>query len=88
MLQLGLQPFEFYSLWVVFDIAFRFGLRFTSSGPNYEKDKGDSKMLEVWNAIRQGADAYLGSAIRDDFTVDCGSGGSAVPVRLCCSAER
>jgi K(+)-stimulated pyrophosphate-energized sodium pump len=65
MSQLNLQPFELYSLWVVFGIAIM-GLAYALllRTQIMSKDKGDAKMLEVWNAIREGADAYLGRQLK------------------------
>ena len=65
MSHLHLLPFEFWALWTVFAIsilglAYAFFLR----GQVMAKDKGDSKMQEVWNAIREGADAYLGRQLK------------------------
>jgi len=31
------------------------------------KDKGTKKMQEVWNAIRVGADSYLGRQFKNNF---------------------
>ena len=65
MLQLSLKPFEFYALWVVFAISLLgLGYALFLRGQVMKKDKGDSKMQEVWNAIRLGADAYLGRQLR------------------------
>jgi K(+)-stimulated pyrophosphate-energized sodium pump len=65
MSHLALNQFEFIALWVVFGISI-LGLAYALflRGQIMRKDKGDSKMQEVWNAIRQGADAYLGRQLK------------------------
>ncbi|MGE5307706.1 MAG: sodium-translocating pyrophosphatase [Deltaproteobacteria bacterium] len=53
--------FEVYSIWTVLVIAFLglgYALMLKSQIMKY--DKGTPQMQEVWNAIRVGADAYLG----------------------------
>ncbi|HEX7713794.1 MAG TPA: sodium/proton-translocating pyrophosphatase, partial [Bacillota bacterium] len=57
--------FEQISLWVVLGIAI-LGLAyaFLLRSQVMRKDKGDAKMQEVWNAIREGADAYLGRQLK------------------------
>ncbi|MGE5581154.1 MAG: sodium-translocating pyrophosphatase [Bacillota bacterium] len=65
MSHLNLQPFEFYSLWIVFAISILgLGYALFLRAQVMRKDKGDAKMQEVWNAIRQGADAYLGRQLK------------------------
>ena len=65
MSHLQLLPFEFWSLWVVFAISIiGLGYALFLRGQVMAKDKGDSKMQEVWNAIREGADAYLGRQLK------------------------
>ena len=44
----------------IFSLLYAWWLR----GVVLKKDKGDSKMQEVWNAIRVGADAYLNRQLR------------------------
>ena len=44
----------------IFSLLYAWWLR----GTVLKKDKGDSKMQEVWNAIRVGADAYLNRQLR------------------------
>jgi K(+)-stimulated pyrophosphate-energized sodium pump len=58
-------PFEVVSLWVVLFIAL-LGLAYALllRRQVMKSDTGTPKMLEVWNAIRQGADAYLGRQLR------------------------
>ncbi len=57
--------FETYSVWVVLGIAIA-GLFYAWFLWNQikGKDKGNEKMQEVWNAIREGADAYLGRQLK------------------------
>ncbi len=62
---LNLVPFEFWSLWAVFAISIiGLGYALFLRGQILRKDKGDSKMQEVWNAIRLGADAYLNRQLK------------------------
>ncbi|HJW91730.1 MAG TPA: sodium-translocating pyrophosphatase [Anaerolineales bacterium] len=61
----GLSPFEQTAIWSVLGIAilgllYALFLRFQI----LKEDQGSGKMLEVWQAIRQGADAYLRSQLR------------------------
>ena len=56
----GLQSFEAVAIWVVFGIAivgllYALLLRSQIMG----EDKGTKEMQDVWNAIKDGADAYL-----------------------------
>ncbi|HET6485971.1 MAG TPA: sodium-translocating pyrophosphatase [Spirochaetia bacterium] len=57
--------FEVVALWVVLLIAL-LGLAYALllRRQVMRSDKGTPKMIEVWNAIRQGADAYLGRQLR------------------------
>jgi K(+)-stimulated pyrophosphate-energized sodium pump len=62
---LGASPFEAIALWAVLGIAllglaYALFLRRQIMG----EDKGNPKMIEVWDAIRQGADAYLGRQLK------------------------
>ena len=62
---LGATSFETIALWAVLGIAllglaYALFLRRQIMG----EDKGNPKMIEVWEAIRQGADAYLGRQLR------------------------
>jgi len=54
-------PFEVVAIWSVLGIAI-LGLAYALMlrAQIMRKDKGSAKMQEVWNAIRLGADAYLG----------------------------
>ena len=57
--------FEICSIWSVLIIAFMglgYALLLKSQIMRY--GKGSPKMLEVWNAIREGADAYLGRQLK------------------------
>ena len=61
----GLQDFEAVAIWVVFGIAivgllYALVLRSQILG----EDKGTEKMQEVWNAIKDGANAYLQKQFR------------------------
>lgn len=56
----GLQPFEAVAIWLVFGtaiIGLLYALLLRSQILRY--DKGTEKMQEVWNAIKDGANAYL-----------------------------
>ncbi len=57
--------FEATALWVVLGIAIM-GLAYALflRRQIMAEDKGTDKMQEVWNAIRAGADAYLGRQLR------------------------
>jgi K(+)-stimulated pyrophosphate-energized sodium pump len=56
----GLDTFEQIAIWSVLGIAI-LGLLYAIflRSQVLREDKGTPKMLEVWNAIREGADAYL-----------------------------
>jgi K(+)-stimulated pyrophosphate-energized sodium pump len=61
----GLNTFEQIAIWTVLGIAvlgllYAIFLRFQI----LREDKGTAKMQEVWNAIREGADAYLKRQLR------------------------
>jgi len=58
-------PFESVSLWVVLGIAV-LGLLYALylRRQVMRADKGSSQMQVIWNAIREGADAYLGRQLR------------------------
>lgn len=61
----GLQPFEAVAIWAVFGVAI-LGLLYAVFLRNQilREDKGTEKMQEVWNAIKDGADAYLKRQLR------------------------
>jgi K(+)-stimulated pyrophosphate-energized sodium pump len=62
---LGATPFETIALWTVLGIAL-LGLAYALflRRQIMAEDKGSPKMIEVWEAIRQGADAYLGRQLK------------------------
>jgi K(+)-stimulated pyrophosphate-energized sodium pump len=61
----GATSFETYAIWTVLGIAI-IGLLYALflRRQVMREDKGTDKMQEVWNAIRTGADAYLGRQLR------------------------
>ncbi len=61
----GLSTFEIISIWGVFGVAL-LGLLYAVflRGQTLREDKGTPKMQEVWDAIREGADAYLMRQLR------------------------
>jgi len=61
----GLTTFEQIAIWSVLAVAI-LGLLYAIflRSQIMKEDKGTSKMQEVWNAIREGADAYLRSQLR------------------------
>jgi K(+)-stimulated pyrophosphate-energized sodium pump len=61
----GLTPFEQVAIWSVLFIAI-LGLLYAIflRRQILKEDKGTPKMLEVWGAIRDGADVYLGKQLR------------------------
>jgi K(+)-stimulated pyrophosphate-energized sodium pump len=61
----GLTTFEQIAIWSVLAIAI-LGLLYAIflRSQILKEDKGTAKMQEVWNAIREGADAYLRSQLR------------------------
>src|SRR5215212_2285539 len=62
---MGLTPLETAAIWTVFGIAL-LGLAYAVflRSQILREDKGTPKMQEVWNAIKDGADAYLGKQLR------------------------
>ncbi|TAN59460.1 hypothetical protein EPN16_07060, partial [bacterium] len=53
--------FEALSIWAVLFVAILgLGYAFLLKTQIMKKDRGTKDMQEVWEAIRQGADAYLG----------------------------
>ena len=62
---LGATTFEMIALWAVLGIAL-LGLAYalSSGARSCAEDKGTPKMIEVWEAIKQGADAYLTRQLR------------------------
>jgi len=62
---LEMTVFESISLWVVLGIAsLGLGYALFLRRQIMREDKGTPKMIEVWNAIKQGAEAYLGRQLR------------------------
>ena len=61
----GLKPFEQIAIWCVLGVAL-LGLLYASflRSQIMREDKGSPKMIEVWNAIRAGADTYLRRQLR------------------------
>jgi K(+)-stimulated pyrophosphate-energized sodium pump len=61
----GLSPFEQVAIWSVLGVAI-LGLLYAIflRAHILKEDKGTSGMQEVWNAIREGADAYLSRQLR------------------------
>ena len=61
----GLNAFEAIAVWSVLVVAFISLLyAWLLRGSVLKKDKGTDKMQEVWNAIRVGADSYLGRQLK------------------------
>jgi len=58
-------PFEIMAIWSILGIAF-LGLAYALflRAQILRKDKGNPKMVEVWDAIRVGADTYLNRQLR------------------------
>ena len=61
----GLTPFEQIAIWSVLGVAI-LGLAYAwfLRSQIMREDKGTEKMQEVWGAIRDGADAYLGQQLK------------------------
>ena len=61
----GLTLFEHVAIWSILGISIT-GLLYALflRREVLREDKGSEKMLQVWNAIREGADAYLGKQLR------------------------
>jgi K(+)-stimulated pyrophosphate-energized sodium pump len=76
----GLTSLEEIAIWAVFGVAI-LGLLYAIflRSQILREDKGTEKMQEVWNAIKDGADAYLKRQLR---SID----GRALFLRLYCSA--
>ncbi len=61
----GLNAFEVAALWAVMGVAvLGLGYAWFLRTQIMREEKGTERMLEVWNAIREGADAYLGRQLR------------------------
>ena len=65
MFVMGLSPLETIAIWSVFGVAW-IGLAYAVflRSQILREDKGTEKMQEVWNAIKDGADAYLRRQLR------------------------
>ncbi|MDO8733785.1 MAG: sodium-translocating pyrophosphatase [Elusimicrobiota bacterium] len=62
---IGATTFEVVAIWSVLGIAIMgLGYALLLRSQIMKKDKGTEKMIEVWNAIRLGADAYLGRQLK------------------------
>jgi len=62
---MGLTPLESIAIWAVFGVAL-LGLAYAVflRSQILREDKGTPQMQEVWNAIKDGADAYLKKQFR------------------------
>lgn len=62
---MGLTPIETIAVWAVLAVAI-LGLVYATflRRQILREDKGSTEMIEVWDAIRQGADAYLSRQLR------------------------
>jgi K(+)-stimulated pyrophosphate-energized sodium pump len=61
----GLTGFEVVAVWCVMAVAFiSLAYAWLLRGTVMKKDKGSSKMQEVWEAIRVGADSYLNRQLK------------------------
>jgi len=65
MFVMGLTPLETIAIWAVFGVAW-LGLAYAVflRSQILREDKGTDKMQEVWGAIKDGANAYLGKQLR------------------------
>ncbi len=65
MFTMGLTTFETIAIWAVFGVAI-LGLAYAVflRSQILREDKGSAKMQEVWGAIKDGANAYLGRQLR------------------------
>jgi len=65
MSEMGLTSFETIAIWAVFAVAWLgLGYAVFLRSQILREDKGTEKMQEVWNAIKDGADAYLRKQLR------------------------
>ena len=65
MFTMGLTNFEQIAIWAVFAVAWLgLGYAVFLRSQIMREDKGTEKMQEVWNAIKDGADAYLRKQFR------------------------
>ena len=62
---IGASNFEVFAIWAVLGISLvGLGYALLLRKQVMQQDKGNEKMQEVWNAIKQGADAYLGRQLK------------------------
>lgn len=65
MIEMGLTPLETAAIWAVFIVAWLgLGYAVFLRSQILREDKGTAKMQEVWGAIKDGANAYLGKQFR------------------------
>ncbi len=65
MFVMGLTPLETVAIWAVFAVAWLgLGYAVFLRSQILREDKGTEKMQEVWNAIKDGANAYLQKQLR------------------------
>ena len=65
MLVMGLTQLEIVAIWAVFGVAWLgLGYAVFLRAQIMREDKGTEKMQEVWNAIKDGANAYLQKQFR------------------------
>lgn len=65
MFAMGLTPLETIAIWAVFGVAWLgLGYAVFLRSQILREDKGTPQMQEVWNAIKDGADAYLRKQLR------------------------
>src|SRR5215510_5951542 len=65
MFTMGLTSFEQIAIWAVFGVAWLgLGYALFLRSQILREDKGTEKMQEVWNAIKDGANAYLQKQLR------------------------
>ena len=65
MFVMGLTPLETAAIWAVFGVAWLgLGYAVFLRSEILREDKGTAKMQEVWGAIKDGANAYLGKQFR------------------------
>ena len=65
MFVMGLTPLETVAIWAVFGVAWiGLGYAVFLRSQILQEDKGTEKMQEVWGAIKDGANAYLGKQLR------------------------
>src|SRR5574342_1204317 len=65
MSEMGLTQFETIAIWAVFAVAWLgLGYAVFLRSQILREEKGTAKMQEVWGAIKDGANAYLGKQLR------------------------